>query len=587
MNKKPSISVIIPTYNRAGYIKEAINSVLKQKGSWNLDVIVVDDGSTDDTEKIIKSFGNKIRYFKIPHSGLPAVARNFGISKAKGNLIAFQDSDDIWVDDKLTTQVPLFDDPAIMMSYGNAEKIDDKGERSHKHIVENSKLPGGEKFKTLLSENVISTLTVMIRKQALELVGCFDESVALRAVEDYDLWLRLSAQYPKGIIGLAKTLALYRVHSDNISEANDILGVERIIAVFDHCWDEAVLTVEQRSLLEEQLDKMHEGWTRLKIEVGDVPTISVVMSMYNSEDYLERATKSILDQTYKNFEFIVIDDGSSDNSADIIKSINDPRIRLIRQNNHGLVFSFNKGVRLARAEFVARMDSDDISMPSRFEKELDWITVNENRGLVGTFFIYMDKNDQPGSVIMTSPTKHLDVLRMMYLVNPYGHGSIMMRKKAVLEVGGYRSGLEPAEDFDLWTRIAPSWEVGMIPEALYWWRLHYQNVSHLKQKVQNEAAAKISTELWSKVVAAKSINYIIRDAKYYKNLNSNFREVVYRQYLDQQTRLAFEFLIHGRLRTGYRSAIAAIWLQPRTATKALWKTLLWAPIKLIKENNRK
>src|SRR5687768_17471 len=106
---KRYLSVVIPTYNRADFIVDAINSVLAQDfGGYSPEVIVVDDGSTDNTEEIIKKFKDKIRYIKIPHSGLPAVARNVGLKKASGEIIAFQDSDDLWDKDKLVNQLKVF-----------------------------------------------------------------------------------------------------------------------------------------------------------------------------------------------------------------------------------------------------------------------------------------------------------------------------------------------------------------------------------------------------------------------------------------------------------------------------------------------
>lgn len=576
---KRLISVIIPTYNREKYVAEAVESVLQQKiKGWDIEVIVVDNGSTDNTVGVLKKFGHKIRLYEVPASGKPSVPRNVGIAKAKGELLAFHDSDDVWTETKLAEQVPYFDDSKIVMTYGNAEVIKADGTKTGKLVVEKSKLKDGETFNGLLKQNVISTLTVVVRKTVLEATGTFNESDGI--YEDYELWLRILAASPKGVRHIPQTLAYYRYLDSSISRMSEVKNLEKIIATYEVIWELDSLADKQRQYLETAIDVMQENWSRLQSGLNNRPSISVVMSVYNGKKFLHEAIESILSQTFKDFEFIIIDDGSVDESVDIIRSYKDDRIRLIRQNNHGLVFSFNKGVRLARSEFIARMDADDISLPTRFEKEVTLLAGNKHIGLVGSFFTYIDEDTStPLAITMTAPTKHVDLVRMMYIVNPFGHGSIMMRKSAVQGAGGYRHGYEPAEDFDLWHRIARDWTICQIPEVLYWWRLNPNSISHTKQEIQHKAAARTVSELWEQPVAGKSIKAIISDARYYRYLTSPFQETVYHQYVDLQIRLAFELLIHGHLIQGYRATIASLWLKPWAALR-LWKTALWAPFKL-------
>lgn len=583
MSKTPYISAIIPTYNRGKYIATAIRSILEQKNNkWNVEIIVVDDGSTDNTEEVLKEFEGKITYIKTPNSGKPATPRNIGIKKAKGELIAFLDSDDMWVSDKLALQIPLFDEPELVLSCGNATIMDEKGKKAKKPMGSVEQLKGAEKFSTLVKQNAVSTLTTVIRKEAFYAVGGFNESEKLRAVEDYDLWLRISAAYPKGIKIVPETLAYYRQHDDNISASDPFQAIERLINVYDSLWDFPMLGGGNRKLLEEKLDAMHENWSRVKVETGSKPAISVVMSVYNGEGYLAPAIKSILDQTFTEFEFIIIDDGSIDSSVDIIRSFNDPRIRLIRQTNHKLVYSLNKGVRLARADFIARQDADDISLPNRFEKELAWLTVNDDRGLVGSFFTYIhERTSSPTSTTITSPTKHIDLHRMMGIVNPFAHGSTMYRKKFFNGAGGYREDYGPTEDYDLWRRMVQLCQVGQIPEVLYWYRLSPTSISHTNQDSQHSYAAQIVNEVWREHIPFKLPLATLRDAGYYGRLDSLFAPIIKQQYKDQQIRLAFEHLIRGRLLRGYITAFSATLLNP-WAIRALAKILLWAiPKKLL------
>ena len=111
------------------------------------------------------------------------------------------------------------------------------------------------------------------------------------------------------------------------------------------------------------------------------------MPVYNGEKYLQEAIESILNQTFKDFEFIIINDGSTDKTLEIIKSFTDPRIKLITQENRGIIYSLNKGITESRGKYIARMDADDISLPERLEKEYRFLEQNPNYGIVGTTFL--------------------------------------------------------------------------------------------------------------------------------------------------------------------------------------------------------
>lgn len=562
--KKPLVSVIIPTYNRSAFLPGAIQSVLNQKNApCDIEVIVVDDGSTDDTAEVVKKFGSKVKYARVPHSGKPSVPRNTGLELAAGDLIAFQDSDDMWADDKLAKQVPVFDDQAVTFSYGNARIMENDGSLTSAYVVPPNELQKGEDFKTLIKGNVISTLTVMVRREVIEAVGGFNESNDLRAVEDYELWLRIVANNPKSIKSIPHALAHYRMHEDNISKSSALQAEQRLIAVFDSLWL-TDLNEKQRALVEARLGELHEGWGRLSNEATphNIPVISVVMSVYNAGDYLVPAISGILDQTYTNFEFIIIDDGSKDDSAQTVRSFDDPRIRLIHQTNHGLVYSLNKGVNLARGRYIARQDADDISLPSRFDKLLQAITANPRLGLVGSFFTYIDEQTSVPSVTITSATKHLDLRRSFYIVNPFGHGSTLIRKDAIINAGGYTDDYGPTEDFELWRRIAEEWEIGQVPESLYWYRINPNSISHQKQEIQHKFTAKIIAEQWRRPFLYKGFRTIVRDGYYYRSLQNPFAETIYHQYINEQYVIAMELFARGKFKTGLITAMATCKLDP-------------------------
>jgi glycosyltransferase involved in cell wall biosynthesis len=203
------------------------------------------------------------------------------------------------------------------------------------------------------------------------------------------------------------------------------------------------------------------------------PRVSVIMSVYNGAKYLRPAIDSILGQTFKDFEFVIINDGSSDSSEKIIESYNDGRIRLVSRRNKGLTASLNEGLGLAIGEFIARMDSDDISSPDRLEKEVAFLDAHPDVGLVGSNYTHIDdKGKKTGlkSNVFTSPA---DLKACLVICNQYGHGSVMLRASALAKTPGYK-GYNPTvghvEDYDLWVRMSRVVGVANIEESLYLWR---------------------------------------------------------------------------------------------------------------------
>jgi len=193
-SNKPLVSVIIPTYNRAWIVKEAIDSVLEQN-FHDYELIVVDDGSVDNTPTILKAYAKKIRVLRQPNQGVSA-ARNRGIAAASGRLVSFLDSDDLWLPGKLSAQVKFFNDhPEAVINQTqerwirNGVRVNPKN-RHHKF--------SGMIFERSLALCLVSPSAVMIKKSLFNTVGIFDEN--LPACEDYDLWLRISCRYPVHLI---------------------------------------------------------------------------------------------------------------------------------------------------------------------------------------------------------------------------------------------------------------------------------------------------------------------------------------------------------------------------------------------------
>lgn len=186
------ISVVIPTYNRKEFLKEAIESVLKEK-NVEKEVIVVDDGSTDNTHNEIKNY--PIRYFFQRNKG-PAFSRNTGIKNSRGKYIAFLDSDDLWLEDKLFYQLEFFKkNPEYLLVHTNEIWIKNGKLLKQK---EKHKKGGGDQFERSLELCVISPSSVMLKKELFDEVGLFDESFP--ACEDYEFWLRVTSKFEVGFI---------------------------------------------------------------------------------------------------------------------------------------------------------------------------------------------------------------------------------------------------------------------------------------------------------------------------------------------------------------------------------------------------
>jgi len=211
------------------------------------------------------------------------------------------------------------------------------------------------------------------------------------------------------------------------------------------------------------------------------PLVSVVMSVYNGEKFLAASIESILGQTFRNLEFIIINDGSTDNGQKIINSYlkNDKRIKSVIRKNKGLIYSLNEGLNLAKGEYIARQDADDISLPGRLETQVAVLEKEKSIGMVGSNYEWIDS---AGNVINATNvfTNSSDLKAGLVFCNQFGHGTVMFRKSIILELGGYSENHKYAEDYDLWTRLARKSSVVNLKEIAYQWRHHETSVSQRK-----------------------------------------------------------------------------------------------------------
>jgi glycosyltransferase involved in cell wall biosynthesis len=225
-----------------------------------------------------------------------------------------------------------------------------------------------------------------------------------------------------------------------------------------------------------------------------MPRVSVIMSVYNGERYLREAVESILGQTFTNFEFIIIDDGSIDQTAMILQTIDDERIRVFRnQKNIGLASSLNRGLGLARGEYVARMDADDISLPERFEKQVEFLDNHPMACVVSGGYISVDESGNE-TMVVTFPTDNATLQARLLQHCCICHGSAMMRKECLETIGGYRPAFRVAEDHDLFLRLAEKFEVANLAEPLYKYRVITSSIS-VHRKYELDQFVELAKEL--------------------------------------------------------------------------------------------
>jgi glycosyltransferase involved in cell wall biosynthesis len=212
------------------------------------------------------------------------------------------------------------------------------------------------------------------------------------------------------------------------------------------------------------------------------------MPAYNAAAYLDEAVSSILGQTFRDFEFIIIDDGSTDATASILKrhAELDSRIRLYHQKNQGMISVLNRGCRLARGQYVARMDADDVSFPRRLEKQLEYIERHQQIGILGTWIHNMDEN---GSVKGTwRPPTHPKMLRWTHFFGVcVSHSSVLMRREVLEQLDFYRTDAVHGEDVDLWLRASAITEFGNVPEVLNKYRVWNASTHQRGLQLRSEA----------------------------------------------------------------------------------------------------
>lgn len=532
-NSIPRVSVIIPAYNGERYIALAVESVLNQTYK-NLEIIIIDDGSTDNTREILQPYFNRIRYLYQENQGV-AAARNSGIREAKGELIAFLDQDDFFLPDKLAAQVALFDAQSSLAIVNSGWRIVNEEGENIFDIKPWEHLPQLN-LETWVVYMPVLPSAMMFSKHWLDRVCGFDSQYD--SVDDSDLVLRLALLGGEAA-WLPQVTVCYRQHRQNVSiqralkQANLFIELkqnlfsrndlpERICQLEKPAFYEALtwmawqlyysgypaemaeyfqqsLPYSQYSVTATIVDWVKRltdisqaygceidgfalrnllEWKNLMANI--IPNkkvrVSVIIPAYNCDRYITQAIDSVLNQTYQNWEIIVVDDGSTDNTRQVLSPYLD-LIKYVYQDNQGAAAARNHACKLAQGEFLAFLDSDDFFLPEKLEKQVAYLDADPTLGMVQTGWLIVDDKGRDIHPVMPwqrSPKLDLETFVIYKIVRP---SAMMLRREWWERVGGFDSRFPPAEDLDFALRLALNGcKATWLEEILIGYRQHDANL---------------------------------------------------------------------------------------------------------------
>jgi len=266
----------------------------------------------------------------------------------------------------------------------------------------------------------------------------------------------------------------------------------------------------------------------------NAPLVSVIMPVYNAAHYLPEAIESILNQTFSDFEFVIINDGSADESAEILDHYRqrDTRINIYQQENKGVTASLNRGLSLARGKHIARQDADDVSLPERFEKQVDYLKHNLQIGVVGCAINLI--NGQGRIIGSNSFQTNPDLLEWVLLFgSPLAHPSVMMRTEIVNKIGGYSMKYATAQDYDLWGRLSKHTKFANLSEHLVCYRVHADAISIKSKTKQDDASRLIQKSLLAEYISMEDSEFLVNvlhSGKYTEPQAIHTAELIYTLY---------------------------------------------------------
>ncbi|MCC8467389.1 MAG: glycosyltransferase [Rickettsia endosymbiont of Eriopis connexa] len=474
----PLVSIIIPVYNGANYMCEAIDSALAQTYK-NIEIIVVNDGSKDKgkTDEIALSYGDKIRYFHKENGGCGS-ALNYGIKNMKGEYFSWLSHDDVYLPNKVEYQINILNklDNKNTILYCSYDLINEKSQHiTTVKIID--RIPENKLNISLfpLLRGLIHGCTLLIPAKYFHEVGLFNEK--LITTQDYDLWFKIFRVAP--IYFDDQVLIKARMHSErgtNTIAVHDQECEELWSSFLKELTEEEMLIMGGGSIAVFLFDTItffkdytpYRKSEKLALEMANSylakTKVSVIIPVYNRINWTIEAIESVLAQTHENFEVLVIDDGSTEDISELTEICKkDKRIKYFRKENEGPAAARNLGIKNALGEYIAFLDSDDLFMPSKIEVQLRFMAEND-RLFSHTSY---QKTDEQGKYISSidSGTFFGQLFPQIISYCPIAMPTVMGRT-SLFQQNLFPENIRSGEDCCVWISIASKNLIGGINKEL-------------------------------------------------------------------------------------------------------------------------
>ncbi|MDX2212389.1 MAG: glycosyltransferase [Oculatellaceae cyanobacterium bins.114] len=527
-SKIPQISVVIPCFNYGRFIQQAVESVFSQTFT-DYELIVVDDGSTDDTRAVLEPYGDRLQYFYQTNQG-PAATRNQGLRLARGEFIIFLDADDYFLPNLLTNQIACFNENPVLGAVVSGWRLVNETGDYLSNLELWKTLPHLTAEAWVVWRPVLPSAT-LFRREWLEKIGGFRGEFP--PAEDVECFLKLALMGCE--IDWCRQIGVcYRQHG-NAMTRNTTRQAKQFESLYDqffaqadlpssfqqlesktryhllvwlawrfyhtHCFNEMAFYL-QKSLAYTPFSPIEtvSNWVESFIECcaghgyslntyalsnqaewqqliqsvlsTQKPQVSVIIPTYNTANYLQQAIESVLNQAFDSYEVIVIDDGSTDDTYCVVEPYLD-HIRYYRQHNRGVSAARNRGIQLAQGELIAFLDADDYFLPNKLTKQVDVFTAHPTVGIVNSGFRAINVNGEAiADVEWWGSMPHLTPQDWL-LYKPVLPSALMFRRDWLEQVGGFDPHLSAAEDLDLVLRlIVAGCQSAWLTQITACYRLH-------------------------------------------------------------------------------------------------------------------
>lgn len=486
-------AVIVPTFNRPELLQRAIRSAMEQTQA-PFEILVVNDGSQPITLPEHPSI--RIRLLETARHQGPTIARALAMENLSPNInaICYLDDDDELLPNHINLLLAALKDKEFAFSKALYRNKD--GNETTDPEPANL---GPKRYynpQALLEQNIAPISSFMHTRKAYTEIGGWDTTLV--RMEDWDFWGRMFIRFGPPAFVDDVTNIIYKGLGDNRTDSNQFvysMACSWRDIVSDRL--KALATEKRATLNERDLKNFH------------IPRVGVLMPVFNAEKHLREAVDSILAQNFVDFELLVINDGSTDNSRKICESYGDPRIRIFDMPvNSGVTKALNFGLLLSRSEYIARMDADDVSDVDRLLYQVKYLDANRDVMLLGSRFLSMNEDLTYCNWFNDVPTDYEDIevkddkgkpKKIIGIKNTLldhcciGHPTVMMRRRVIEILGGYDESQDckAVEDYELWLRISRRFKISNLPHSLLRYREHDNQVSKKSSEIQKQNFEKV------------------------------------------------------------------------------------------------